>query len=257
MNQIISINCNTNLKIRIRKSTDRGYANHGWLKSRFSFSFADYYDPRYTQFGCLRVINEDDIEQGNGFPTHPHKEFNIFTYIVNGSLTHRDSMNNQEVVKPGDVQFTCAGTGIMHSEFNWGDRIGHFLQIWLKPNQRNLVPYYKTMHFSDEQKNGKFCQIISSVEKEGSILSHSNAEVFATILNKRKQSTYHLKSSRNAHVHMVGLQGASIMINGEILYGGDAAFITHQSKDGVTLRFVGNSNSNIKNEFLFFDLKDE
>eukprot|EP01080_Neovahlkampfia_damariscottae_P006192 gene6192-10199_t len=255
--QSLAVKSSENLKITLRKSAERGYRNHGWLKARFTFSFADYYNPRYSQFGCLRVINEDDIEPGNGFPTHPHKEFNIFTYMTAGALTHRDSMSNEEVVYPGDIQFTCAGTGIMHSEYNWSDKVGHHLQIWLKPNKSDLVPYYKTMHFTKEQKIGKLCLIVSQSGKEGSILSHSNAEVFASILKKGQKVSYFLRPGRKAHVHLIMRQGASIIVNDEILYGGDAVFITHQSTQGVTLNFMGNSHSKVENEFLFFDIKDE
>lgn len=154
----------SSVKFQFRPSDNRGIANHGWLKSFHTFSFADYYDPKFEQFGPLRVINEDRVAPGTGFPTHPHREAEIFSYILSGTLAHKDTMGNVEEMKRGDVQMTSGGTGIAHSEYNGSKKEEvHFLQIWALPNQRGLKPQYYARHFTDEEKKNKWAHVVAPV----------------------------------------------------------------------------------------------
>jgi quercetin 2,3-dioxygenase len=245
------------MKYILRKSEERGYANHGWLKSYHTFSFAFYHDSRFEQFGCLRVINEDRVTAGNGFDTHSHREYNIFSYVVEGELTHNDSMGNKEIIKKGDVQFTCAGTGIRHSEFNFHQSdTCHFIQIWMKPSKKGLKPNYKTIEYSDNKKQGKLCEIVSSENVEGSIPIQSNARVFVTLLKKNEKVEHKIQKGRKIYLHLIDRANASVSLNNSevVLNAGDGVFIELKDEE-ETLTIQGESDS--RNELLVFDVLDE
>ena len=247
------------MNIQLRKSEERGTADHGWLKTYHTFSFAFYYDPNFEEFGCLRVINEDRVTPGKGFGTHSHRAYNIFSYIVDGELTHQDSMGNKETIKSGSVQFTCAGTGISHSEYNFHkSKTCHFIQIWVKPIKSDVKPYYKTVEYSDEQKKGKLCEIVTSDEKleKESILMNANARVFVTLLEKDQKVDHVIQKGRKVYVHLIQREDSSISLNSEvILKAGDGVFITPKNEEKITLTFKGESDS--RNEVLIFDVLDE
>jgi quercetin 2,3-dioxygenase len=245
------------MKFLLRKSSERGYANYGWLKSNHTFSFASYHDPKFEEFGCLRVINEDRVKAGFGFGAHPHREFNIFSYIVEGELTHNDSMGNKEIIKKGDVQFTCAGTGIRHSEYNYHKTDPcHFIQIWIIPNKFRLQPYYKTVQFSDEKKQGNLCEIVSCEKIEGAIPMYSDARVFVTLLNKNEKVEHKIQKGRKVYMHLIDREGASVSLNDSkvILKAGDGVFVELGEKE-ESLIIQGESDS--RNELLVFDVLDE
>ena len=169
--------------IEIRKSQERGYADHGWLKSYHSFSFANYYDPKFMQFGPLRVINEDRVAAGMGFGTHGHRDMEIISYVLDGALAHKDSMGNGSTIRPGDVQRMSAGTGVQHSEFNHSkDATTHFLQIWIEPNVKGIVPSYEEKNFDAAAKQGKLKLIASPDGREGSVTVHADARIYAALL---------------------------------------------------------------------------
>ena len=170
--------------IEIRKSQERGYADHGWLKSYHSFSFADYYDPKFVQFGALRVINEDRVAAGMGFGTHGHRDMEIISYVLDGALAHKDSMGNGSTIRPGDVQRMSAGTGVQHSEFNYSrDATTHFLQIWIEPNVKSIAPSYEEKHFDAASKQGKLKLIASNDSREGSVKIHADASIYAALMS--------------------------------------------------------------------------
>ena len=169
--------------LQIRKSDERGHADHGWLKSFHSFSFADYRDPAHMGFGALRVINEDWVQPGKGFGTHAHQDMEIITYVLEGTLEHKDSMGNGSLIRPGDVQRMSAGTGVRHSEFNPSkDELVHLLQIWIEPNVRGIKPSYEEKQFDTAAKRGKLCLIGSSDTRQGSVKIHQDADVYAALL---------------------------------------------------------------------------
>jgi len=236
-------------KIILRKSSARGHADHGWLNTYHTFSFASYHDPKFEGFGPIRVLNEDRVTANEGFGTHPHNNYEIFSYIISGELTHRDSMGNKETLKRGEVQFTSAGTGISHSEFNENpSQTVHFLQIWVKPNQRGLKPSYSTKSFSDEQKKGKLCRIVSGSNKDSAISINNDIEVFASILEQGNKVKHSLKNGRRGFLH-VCQTGGSILLNGQTLEGGDGAFISELQE------IVLEGKSNSPAEVLLFDLE--
>jgi quercetin 2,3-dioxygenase len=244
------------MKFLIRKSKERGFSDEKWLKSYQTFSFASYFDSKFQEFGCLRVINEDRVKPGKGFDTHSHREFNIFSYIVKGELTHHDSIGNKEIIKKGEVQFTCAGTGISHSEFNnHKSETCHFIQIWIQPNKSGLKPYYKTVKFSDEQKQGKLCEIVSSEPIEGSIPIHSNVRVFVTLLKKGEKVEHKIKKGRKVYLHLIDRENASVTLNDEeTLKAGDGVFIEIKKEETLTIQ--GESDSR-RTELLIFDVVNE
>jgi quercetin 2,3-dioxygenase len=206
--------------IEVRKSKDRGYADHGWLKSFHSFSFADYYDPQFMNFGALRVINEDRIAPGMGFGTHGHKDMEIVSYVLDGALAHKDSMGNGSAIKPGDVQRMSAGTGVQHSEFNHEAKRGtHFLQIWLQPNQLGIPPSYEEKHFGEAEKRGKLRVIASPDSREGSVKIHADAVVYAGFLDGMESAKLALAPTRRAYVHVAR---GSVSVNGQAMEAGDA-----------------------------------
>ncbi|CAJ0725379.1 MULTISPECIES: pirin family protein [Ralstonia] len=230
--------------IEIRPSQDRGYADHGWLKSYHSFSFADYMDPEHVQFGPLRVINEDRVAPGMGFGTHGHRDMEIISYVLDGELAHKDSMGNGSVLRPGDVQRMTAGTGVRHSEFNHAqDQTTHFLQIWVLPAQMSLTPSYEERHFDAAAKRGKLALIASADGRDGSVEVHQDMALYAGRFDGAEAATLSLADGRRAYVHVVR---GKVSVNGRALTGGDAAKLTHET--AVTLSDGEDS------EVLVFDL---
>ena len=207
--------------LTLRKSEDRGHANHGWLDSYHSFSFASYYDPRHMGFGPLRVINEDRIAPGSGFGTHGHRDMEIISYVLQGNLAHKDDMGNVKGIPPGDVQRMSAGTGVMHSEFNHAkDQVTHFLQIWIEPNVRGIPPSYEQKSFADAEKRGRLRLIASSDAAQGSVKIHADARLHAGLFDGDESASLALASGRKAYVHLVR---GELSVNGERLRAGDAA----------------------------------
>lgn len=217
--------------IEIRKSDERGYADHGWLKSYHSFSFADYYDPRHVQFGPLRVINEDRVAPGMGFGTHGHRDMEIISYVLDGELAHKDSIGNGSVIRPGDVQRMSAGTGVRHSEYNHAAHdTTHFLQIWVIPAENGIEPGYEERHFPAEEKRGKLRLVVSPDGAEGSVVIHQDARLYAGLFDGDEAATLAIAPGRRAYVHVA--RGA-ITVNGQALGAGDAAKL--EAVEAITL----------------------
>lgn len=214
--------------LQLRKSTDRGYADHGWLKSFHSFSFAGYHDPKFMGWGNLRVINEDRVAAGMGFGKHGHRNMEIISYVLSGELAHEDSMGNVEGIPPGDVQRMSAGTGVTHSEFNHAkDQTTHLLQIWIEPNVLEIEPSYeqKTIPLSDKQ--GKLRLVASPDGADGSVKIFADAKMYAGLFDGLQSAQLQLDPKRKAYVHLI--QG-SLDINGQTLEGGDALLIEAESQ---------------------------
>lgn len=217
--------------IELIKSSQRGYADHGWLKSFHSFSFADYYDAKRMGFGALRVINEDRVAPGMGFGTHGHRDMEIISYVLSGELAHKDSMGNGEVggahagvIRPGDVQRMSAGTGVMHSEFNNAkDQQTHFLQIWVMPDQKGVTPGYEQKHFAPADKRGKLRLVASRDGADGSVSIHADARLYAGLFDGAEAAQLALAPGRLAYVHAVRGQ---LTVNGQTLGAGDALQIS-------------------------------
>jgi redox-sensitive bicupin YhaK (pirin superfamily) len=206
--------------MEIRRSDDRGHAQHGWLDSFHSFSFADYHDPQHMGFGPLRVINEDRVQPGQGFGTHGHRDMEIISYVLEGGLAHRDSMGNGSTLKPGDVQRMSAGTGVRHSEFNASDREPvHFLQIWIEPAVRNVAPSYEEARFDDAAKRGQLRLIASADGREGSVHINQDANVYAALLDGPERAEFTQRAGRRTYVHVVR---GSLTVGGQPLSAGDA-----------------------------------
>jgi redox-sensitive bicupin YhaK (pirin superfamily) len=203
----------------LRAASDRGVAEHGWLSSRHSFSFADYHDPLQMGFSDLRVINEDKVAPGKGFGTHPHKNMEIFTYVLEGSLQHQDSMGNGSIIQPGDVQFMSAGAGVQHSEFN-ASVVGpvHFLQIWMLPDADGGTPSYQQTHFSADSKRGRLVPVVSKDGARGSLKIRQNASVFAGLFDGKENAIFAMQPGRSVYVHIA--QG-EVNLNGLDLKAGD------------------------------------
>ena len=229
--------------IDIRKSNERGHANHGWLDSRFTFSFADYFDPEHVQFRTLRVLNDDRIAGGAGFPAHPHRDMEIVTYVLEGALEHRDSMGHGSVIKPGDVQYMSAGTGVTHSEFNPSTKPLHLLQIWMVPEKRGLKPAYDQKNFSAEEKRAKLRLVASPDGAEGSVKIRQDNALYATILDQDETVQHELRPGRHAYVQVAKGQ---VKLNGTALQEGDGAAISGEKS--VVLTGVDSA------EVLLFDL---
>jgi len=232
--------------LEVRKSEERGHANHGWLKSQHSFSFADYYDPRHVGFGPLRVINEDRVAPGAGFGTHGHRDMEIISYVLDGALEHKDSMGTGSVLHYGDVQRMSAGSGVRHSEFN-GSKTEpvHFLQIWIQPDQQGIAPSYEEKHFPLADKQGRLRLIASGDGREGSVLIHQDASLYAAILDGADQAEHALAAKRLGYVHVIRGQ---VTVNGVALKGGDALKISGEER-------VGFSSAEAA-ELLLFDLPE-
>ncbi len=209
---------------QIRRSNERGLADHGWLKSLHTFSFADYYDPKHMGVGPLRVINEDRVQPGGGFGTHGHRDMEIISYVLDGELAHKDSMGNGSVIRPGDVQRMSAGTGVRHSEFNGSkERPVHFLQIWIEPKYRGIEPGYEEKRFTDEDKRGRLRLIASADGADGSVLIHQDARLYAGLFTGGECAQLPFSAQRQVYVQVVR---GSITANGERLATGDALQLT-------------------------------
>jgi quercetin 2,3-dioxygenase len=212
--------------IELRLGKDRGYADHGWLKSYHSFSFADYYDPRHVQFGDLRVINEDRVAPGQGFGTHGHRDMEIISYVLDGVLAHKDSMGNGSAIRPGDVQRMSAGSGVTHSEFNHSqDQTTHFLQIWILPSANGIAPSYEEKNFTAADKRGRLRLVVSSDGRENSVQMTADAAMYAGLFDGAEHASIKLRPGRRAYVHLA--RGAAA-INGRMLTAGDAAMINNE-----------------------------
>ena len=206
--------------MEIRRSNERGLAEHGWLRSFHTFSFADYHDPRHMGFGPLRVINEDRVQPGQGFGTHGHRDMEIISYVLEGGLAHKDSMGNGSVIRPGDVQRMSAGTGVRHSEFNASDKdLVHFLQIWIEPNQRNVAPSYEEKRFDEASKRGQLRLIASPDGRDGSVTIHQDASLYAAVLDGSDAVDFQPAAGRLVYVHLVR---GDATVNGQALLAGDA-----------------------------------
>jgi len=231
--------------LTLRKSQERGHADHCWLDAHHSFSFANYYDPEHMGWGNLRVINEDRIAAGTGFGTHGHRDMEIISYVLEGNLAHKDSMGNVKGIPPGDVQRMSAGTGVQHSEFNHApEQTTHFLQIWIEPNQRGIPPSYEQKTFGEGDKRGKLRLVASPDAAEGSVKIHADARLYAGLFDGEEAAEVQLASGRKGYVHLVR---GELEVNGRELKGGDAALLD----DETTVRLRKGRGA----EVLVFDLE--
>ena len=230
--------------ITLRKSSERGYADHGWLKSFHSFSFAGYHDPRHMGFGNLRVINEDRIAPGTGFGTHGHRDMEIISYVLSGQIAHKDTLGNVKGIPPGDVQRMSAGTGVQHSEFNHApNETTHFLQIWIEPNVLGVAPSYEQKTFGVAEKQGQLRLVASPNGAHGSVKLHADARLYAGLLTGEQSAGLALDPARKAYVHLVR---GSLDVNGQKLTTGDAALFSSEKQMNLT--------GGIDAEVLVFDL---
>jgi hypothetical protein len=232
--------------VQLRAKEERGHTRIEWLDSWHTFSFGDYMDPHYMGFSDLRVINDDIVKPGKGFETHGHRNMEIITYVLSGTLAHKDSLGNGSLIQPGDVQRMSAGTGVMHSEFNPSDSEPvHLLQIWILPDQQGVAPSYEQVSFTPEQKSGRLCLIASPDGREGAVRVHQNVSVYASVVPYGKELTYTLSSDRVAWVHVAS---GAIQLNGKLLEAGDGAAVNA----GEALALEG---INTESELLLFDLR--
>jgi len=230
--------------ITIRPSSERGHADHGWLNSHHSFSFADYHDEAHMGFGPLRVINEDRVQPGMGFGTHGHRDMEIISYVLDGELSHRDDMGNGSVIVPGDVQRMSAGRGVRHSEFNPSpDRPVHFLQIWIIPSEQGIPASYEQSHLTQEQRRGKLALLAAPAGKGGAVVIHQDARVYAGLFDGDESAALPIVAGRRAYVHVAR---GSVAVNGKALYAGDAAMLEGERE----VRIDGGNQA----EVLVFDL---
>src|SRR5689334_12361521 len=228
--------------MEIRRSDERGHAQHGWLDSFHSFSFADYYDPRHMGFGPLRVINEDRVQPGMGFGTHSHRDMEIISYVLDGELSHKDSMGTGSIIVPGDVQRMSAGRGVQHSEFNPSDRKSvHFLQIWIEPSVKGIRPSYEQKRVDPAAKRGRLALIASPDGADGSVTIHQDARLYATLLSGDEKVEYDVPAGRRAYVHVargrVSLDGAMLETGDAAKLAGPAHITLAQGEDGEVLLF--------------------
>ncbi|MCX7241537.1 MAG: pirin family protein [Burkholderiales bacterium] len=231
--------------LTVRKSMDRGYADHGWLKSFHSFSFAGYYDPKHMGWGNLRVINEDRVAPGTGFGTHGHRDMEIISYVVSGELAHKDSMGNVKGIPPGDVQRMSAGRGVMHSEFNHApNETTHFFQIWIEPNVTGIEPSYEQKTFAASEKQGCLRLVASNDAAQGAVRIHADAHMYCGLFDGEQSAQLALQSGRKAYVHLVR---GEIEVNGTALATGDAALL--EGEAGIALAHGRGA------EVLVFDLQ--
>jgi quercetin 2,3-dioxygenase len=214
--------------MKIRKSNERGHAEHGWLDTYHTFSFANYYDPQWMGYRSLRVINDDLVMPGMGFGTHPHRDMEIITYILSGALEHKDSMGNGRVIRAGDVQYMAAGSGVQHSEFNPSkDEAVHLLQIWIQPEQKGVVPRYAEKSLKDAE-GGKLHLITSKAGRDGSIAIHQEADLWLGKLEPNHRIKHHLANQRHAWLHVAE---GEVSLNGKTLHAGDAAAVSGEDLD--------------------------
>jgi len=214
--------------ITLRKASERGYADFGWLRSFHSFSFGDYYDPRHMGFSSLRVINEDRVAPGSGFPTHGHRDMEILSYVLEGELAHQDSMGNGSVIRPGDVQRMSAGTGVRHSEYNHAkDATTHFLQVWIQPNVEGIAPGYEERHFDDAEKRGRLRLVASPDGANGSVRIHQDARMYVALVDGAEAIEQTLDPARRTYVHVAR---GEVEVNGRKLGAGDAAMLSHENQ---------------------------
>src|SRR6185369_14114028 len=230
--------------IKVRKSKERGHANHGWLDTHYTFSFSDYYDPRFQGFRNLRVINEDFIEADQGFPKHGHRDMEIITYMIEGELSHKDSMGNGETIRPNEVQRMTAGTGVLHSEYSSPTDKTHLLQIWILPEKQNLMPSYEQKIFAPEEKQGRLRLVASRGADDGSVHINQDVKLYASILASDERVSYELAPDRHAWIQLIS---GSLEVNGEKLNPGDGAAIS--SETSLEIRALDD-----RSEFLLFDL---
>ena len=231
--------------IRVRRSEDRGHAQHGWLDSHHTFSFADYYDPAQMGFRDLRVINEDRVAPGEGFPTHSHRDMEILSYVLEGGLEHKDSLGTGSVIRPGDVQRMTAGTGVAHSEFNASrSEPVHFLQIWILPGQRGLQPGYEQKHFSEESRKGQLRLIASPGGEDGSVTIHQDVRLYSALLGKGESVRHALAPGRHAWVQVAH---GNARLGDQTLHAGDGAAVSSEKEITLT--------ADSPSEVLLFDLK--
>ena len=230
--------------IKIRRSNERGRANYGWLDTNYTFSFSNYYDPRFMGFRDLRVINEDFIAPDQGFPTHGHRDMEILTYVIRGELSHKDSMGNGTTILPNEVQRMTAGTGVLHSEYSSPTDETHLLQIWILPEEENLTPGYEQTYFAPEEKKGKLKLVASRAGTDGSVTIHQDVSLYSSILGTDETVSHELAENRHAWVQIVK---GELEINGEILKQGDGAAVS----DERLLNFKSLAD---ETEFLLFDL---
>jgi redox-sensitive bicupin YhaK (pirin superfamily) len=231
--------------IKIRRSKERGHANHGWLDTHYTFSFSDYQDPRFMGFRDLRVINEDYIEADQGFPKHGHRDMEIITYVISGEISHRDSMGNGETLRPDEVQRMTAGTGVLHSEFSSPTEKTHLLQIWILPEKNRLEPGYEQKAFPRDEKRGKLRLVASKGGDDGSVHINQDVKLYASVLGEGKSVTHEIAAGRHAWVQVI--RGA-VDANGHTLEAGDGAAVSEES----LLKLTAHEE---ETEFLLFDLK--
>ncbi len=233
--------------IQVRRSGERGHFNHGWLNTYHTFSFGEYYDPKFMGFRSLRVINEDFIEPGMGFGTHGHRDMEIITYVLEGELAHKDSMGNGSSIVPGEVQRMSAGTGVRHSEFNHSkaDRV-HMLQIWIMPEKDGIKPSYEQKFFADEEKRGKFRLIASPGGDDTSVQINQDAQIYAALLKDGEKAEHDFKPNRYGWIHVAR---GEVKVNGETLSAGDGAALSNEAR--VT---VNGSGGGQEAEVLLFDM---
>ena len=230
--------------MKIRRSHERGHADHGWLDTRFTFSFADYFDPEHVQFRTLRVMNDDRVAGGGGFPTHPHRDMEIVTYVLEGALEHRDSMGNGSIIKPGDVQYMSAGSGVTHSEFNASETEPvHLYQIWMFPEKKGLKPQYDQKSFSAAEKRGKLRLVASPDGRDGSVKIRQDNDLYVTVLGSGESVKHQLESDRHAYVQVAR---GSVKLNGEKLEAGDGVALSEEA----SIELTGVNDA----EVLLFDL---
>ncbi len=230
--------------LAFRYANDRGDANHGWLHSRHTFSFANYYDSAWMGFRSLRVINDDRVDAAEGFPTHPHRDMEILSYVLEGALEHKDSMGTGSVIRPGDVQRMSAGTGVRHSEYNSSkSELVHFLQIWIEPNARGIAPSYEQKTFSEEEKRGRLRLVASPDGRDGTVTVHADVALHAGVFATGDRATFEVKPGRHAWIHVAK---GSVQIGGKRLEAGDAAY----TKDSGAIAIEGDGSG----EILVFDL---
>lgn len=230
--------------IKIRRSDERGAANYGWLDTKYTFSFSNYYDPRFMGFRDLRVINEDYVAPAQGFPKHGHRDMEILTYVISGELSHKDSLGNSATIKPNEVQRMTAGTGVLHSEYSSETEKTHLLQIWILPEKENLAPDYQQIYFPSEEKQGKLKLVASRGGFDGSVHINQDVSLYSSILSSGEEVEHILTENRHAWVQLVK---GKIELNGEILTAGDGAAVSDE--EILKIRSLSDET-----EFLLFDL---